>query len=48
MAMPWNMTIWMAKMIWLALSNWVVSCVSVADEIANSLRTGEISPFHVG
>lgn len=48
MAVPWSMTLWLAKMVWLALSGWVVSCLSVADEIANTLRNGDIGPFHVG
>ncbi|XP_030485034.1 uncharacterized protein LOC115701388 [Cannabis sativa] len=48
MAMPWGMTLWMTKMVWLALSGWVSSCLIVADEIATSFRTGDISPFHVG
>ena len=48
MAMPWAMTLWMAKMVWVALTGWVSSCLIVADEVANSLRTGDIGPFHVG
>lgn len=48
MAMPWSITIWLANLIWTALSGWVVSCLSVADEIASSLRNGDIGPFHVG
>ncbi|PON83215.1 hypothetical protein TorRG33x02_210490 [Trema orientale] len=47
MAMPWGMTLWMAKMVWIALSGWVSSCLIVADEIASSFRTGDIGPFHV-
>ncbi|PON31589.1 hypothetical protein PanWU01x14_368750 [Parasponia andersonii] len=47
MAMPWEMTLWMAKMVWIALSGWVSSCLIVADEIASSFRTGDIGPFHV-
>ncbi|KAI5682730.1 hypothetical protein M9H77_03958 [Catharanthus roseus] len=47
MAVPWSMTLWLAKMVWLALSGWVVSCLSVADEIANTLRNGDIGPFHM-
>ncbi|KAL7604176.1 hypothetical protein Lser_V15G20715 [Lactuca serriola] len=27
---------------------WVISCLTVADEIVGSLRTGNIGPFHVG
>ncbi|KAM0990715.1 hypothetical protein ACFX2C_009192 [Malus domestica] len=48
MAMPWGVTVWMAKMVWLALTGWVSSCLAVADEVAGSLRTGDIGPFHVG
>ncbi|XP_062112018.1 uncharacterized protein LOC133823350 [Humulus lupulus] len=48
MGMPWGMTLWMAKMVWIALSGWVSSCLIVADEIATSFRTGDIGPFHVG
>ncbi|XP_048321430.2 uncharacterized protein LOC107406972 isoform X2 [Ziziphus jujuba] len=48
MAMPWGMTLWMAKMVWIALAGWVSSCLTVADEVAGSLRTGDIGPFHVG
>lgn len=48
MAMPWNMTLWMAKMVLVALSGWVSICLTVADEIASLIRAGEISAFHVG
>lgn len=48
MAVPLSWTLWMGKMVWLAISGWVFSCLNVADEIASSLRTGEIGPFHVG
>ncbi|XP_024974631.1 uncharacterized protein LOC112512743 [Cynara cardunculus var. scolymus] len=48
MAVPWSMTLWMANMVWMALSGWVISCLTVADGIAASLRTGDIGPFHVG
>ncbi|KAK4392515.1 hypothetical protein Sango_2029300 [Sesamum angolense] len=44
----WSMTLWVARFIWMALSGWVVSCLTVADEIAGSLRTGDIGAFHVG
>ncbi|PIN18313.1 hypothetical protein CDL12_09018 [Handroanthus impetiginosus] len=47
MAVPWSMTLWMARMIWLALGGWVVSCLNVADEIASSLRTGDMGNFLV-
>ncbi|KAL6336645.1 hypothetical protein AAG906_035959 [Vitis piasezkii] len=42
MAMPWGMTLWMAKIVWVVLSGWVSSCLTVADDIASSLRTGDI------
>ena len=48
MAVPWSITFWLANLIWTALSGWVMSCLSVADEIASSLRNGDIGPFHVG
>lgn len=48
MAMSWGMALWMANMVWVALIGWVSSCLTVADELASSLRTGDIGPFHVG
>ncbi|XP_024186642.1 uncharacterized protein LOC121048854 isoform X2 [Rosa chinensis] len=30
------------------LTGWVSSCLTVADELATSLRTGDIGPFNVG
>ncbi|XP_012857460.1 PREDICTED: uncharacterized protein LOC105976744 [Erythranthe guttata] len=48
MAVGWSMTVWVGRMIWMALSTWVVSCLIVADEIAGSIRTGDIGPFGVG
>lgn len=48
MAVPWSTTLWMAKMVWMALTGWVVSCLTIADEVAGSFRTGDIGPFHVG
>ncbi|KAK4404789.1 hypothetical protein Sango_0847500 [Sesamum angolense] len=47
MAVPWSMTLYVARMIWMALGGWVVSCLNVADEIAGSLRTGGFEPLHV-
>ncbi|KAG6743713.1 hypothetical protein POTOM_052414 [Populus tomentosa] len=47
MAMPWGMAVWMANMVWVALIGWVSSCLTVADELASSLRTGDIGPFHI-
>ncbi|GMP86539.1 hypothetical protein CsSME_00039273 [Camellia sinensis var. sinensis] len=46
MAVPWGVTLWMARMVWLALSGWVTSCLTVADEIAGSFRTGDIDGLH--
>ena len=48
MAVPWSMSFWMAKMVWIALSGWVSSCLTVSDEVASSLRSGDIGPFNVG
>lgn len=48
MAIPCSMTLWIGKMVWLAISGWVVALLSMADEIANALRNGDIGPFHVG
>ncbi|XP_019238866.1 PREDICTED: uncharacterized protein LOC109218922 [Nicotiana attenuata] len=48
MAVPWSMTLWVAKMVWVALSGWVVSCLTIANEVAGSIRSGDIGPFHVG
>ncbi|KAJ0621834.1 hypothetical protein HanIR_Chr01g0013181 [Helianthus annuus] len=42
MAVPWSVSLWMANMVWLAISGWVISCLTVADEIAGSIRTGDI------
>ncbi|KAL9264259.1 hypothetical protein AKJ16_DCAP08480 [Drosera capensis] len=42
MAVPWKVSIWIAKMVWLALAGWVSSCLIVADDIASSLRSGDI------
>ena len=47
MAVPWGSTLWMAKMVWLALCGWITSCLIVADEIASSFQTGDMGPFHV-
>ena len=48
MAMAVDMTMWIAKMVWIALGGWISSCLTVADEVASSLRSGDIGPFHVG
>ncbi|KAJ4706660.1 hypothetical protein OWV82_020288 [Melia azedarach] len=32
MGIAWGMTIWMAKMVLMALRGWVSSCLTVADE----------------
>ncbi|KAF9679559.1 hypothetical protein SADUNF_Sadunf06G0027400 [Salix dunnii] len=46
MAMPWSMAIWIANMVWVGLIGLVSTCLIVADELASSLRTGDIGPFH--
>ncbi|KAE9590674.1 hypothetical protein Lalb_Chr20g0110161 [Lupinus albus] len=49
MAMALNMVFCIAKMVFVALSGWISSCLTVADELASSLRSGDIiGPFHVG
>ncbi|PPE00864.1 hypothetical protein GOBAR_DD02141 [Gossypium barbadense] len=48
MTMPLGVALEMAKMVWIALSGWVCSCLTIADEVAASLRSGDIGPFHVG
>ncbi|KAI5427259.1 hypothetical protein KIW84_032606 [Lathyrus oleraceus] len=47
MAMALNAAIYIAKMTWLALAGWITSCLTVADEFASSLRSGDIGPFQV-
>ncbi|KAB5551715.1 hypothetical protein DKX38_009026 [Salix brachista] len=44
--MPWSMAIWIANMVWVGLIGLVSTCLIVADELASSLRTGDIGPFH--
>ncbi|XP_051149557.1 uncharacterized protein LOC127264173 [Andrographis paniculata] len=48
MAVAWNLMAWVAGMIWIGFTSWVVSCLTIADEIASSLRTGDIGPFPIG
>ncbi|XP_022935086.1 uncharacterized protein LOC111790952 [Cucurbita pepo subsp. pepo] len=48
MAMTWHMAFWIANMVWVALSDCVSSCLAIADEVAGSIRTGDIGPFHIG
>ncbi|CAN0877224.1 hypothetical protein LINGRAHAP2_LOCUS11769 [Linum grandiflorum] len=48
MAMQWSSTLWMIRMVWLALAGWISSCFTVADEIAHSIRNGDIGPFVIG
>ncbi|CAF2048152.1 unnamed protein product [Brassica rapa] len=48
MAMPLGMATYLMRMVWFSLSGWVFTCLSIADEIAGSLRNGDIGPFHVG
>ncbi|KAL3830418.1 hypothetical protein ACJIZ3_019220 [Penstemon smallii] len=47
MGVGWSMIIQLARMIWKGVRGWVVSCLILADEIAVSLRTGDLSPYHV-
>ncbi|MBA0830092.1 hypothetical protein Gotur_009365 [Gossypium turneri] len=42
MTMPLGVALEMAKMVWIALSGWVCSCLTIADEVAASLRSGDI------
>nr|ABN07999.1 hypothetical protein MtrDRAFT_AC153128g25v2 [Medicago truncatula] len=46
MAMALNSALYIAKMAWIALSGWITSCLTIADEFATSLRSGDIGPFH--
>ncbi|XP_072975647.1 uncharacterized protein [Typha angustifolia] len=48
MAMPWGLAVYIMNMVWIVLDDWISSCVTVADEIARALRTGDIGPFPVG
>ncbi|XP_030515880.1 uncharacterized protein LOC115729434 [Rhodamnia argentea] len=48
MAVPWGTTLWVARLVLIALRGWLASCLTVADDVAASLRTGDIGPFHVG
>ncbi|KAF6158557.1 hypothetical protein GIB67_040071 [Kingdonia uniflora] len=48
MAMPWGMALSLAKVVWIAVCEWISSCMLVAHEIARALRVGDIGPFHVG
>lgn len=48
MAVPWGTTLWVARLVWVALRGWLSSCLTVADDVASSIRTGDIGPFHVG
>ncbi|KAM7261707.1 hypothetical protein ACFE04_020784 [Oxalis oulophora] len=41
MTLPLEVTIWTTKMVWLALIGWVFSCLTIADEVANSIRSGD-------
>ncbi|KAK4792650.1 hypothetical protein SAY86_023085 [Trapa natans] len=48
MAVQCGKAIWAAEIIFLALKGWVSSILTVADEVASSLRSGDIGPFHIG
>ncbi|KAL5745473.1 hypothetical protein ACOSP7_026619 [Xanthoceras sorbifolium] len=47
MAVQWGMTFWIANMVWIAVRGWVFSCFTVADEVAGSIRTGDIGTSEV-
>ncbi|GAU40683.1 hypothetical protein TSUD_88290 [Trifolium subterraneum] len=32
--------------LWIALSGWIISCLTIVDEFATSLGSGDIGPFH--
>ncbi|KAL9302415.1 hypothetical protein AtNW77_Chr2g0263361 [Arabidopsis thaliana] len=44
MAMPLEMAMLLTKTVWFALSGWILTCLSIADEIAGSLRNREVGP----
>ncbi|WOH06382.1 hypothetical protein DCAR_0625808 [Daucus carota subsp. sativus] len=48
MAVRWSLTLWLGKMTWVSLSTWIISCLTVANQIAISIRSGEIGPFNIG
>ncbi|XP_061367588.1 uncharacterized protein LOC133310641 [Gastrolobium bilobum] len=48
MAMALDVAMWITKMVWIALNGWITSCLTIADEFASALRSGDIGPFHVG
>ncbi|XP_068660558.1 uncharacterized protein [Aristolochia californica] len=48
MVLPWSYAFYVMKVVWIIMNGWVSSCLIVADEIARSIRTGEIGPFHIG
>ncbi|CAL9236450.1 unnamed protein product [Arabidopsis halleri] len=47
MAMPLEMAMLLTNTVWFALSGWILTCLSIADEIAGSLRNREVVPLHV-
>ncbi|KFK36983.1 hypothetical protein AALP_AA4G197300 [Arabis alpina] len=47
MAMPLEVAMHLTKIVWFALSGWIITCLTIADEIAGSLRNREMGPFHV-
>lgn len=48
MAVCWSLTLWLSEMMWVGLKSWIVSCLIVANQIALSIRSGDIGPFNVG
>ncbi|CAA7060550.1 unnamed protein product [Microthlaspi erraticum] len=47
MAMPLGMATYLMRMVWFSLSSWVFTCLSIADEIAASLRSGDIDKCYI-
>ncbi|XP_011655752.1 uncharacterized protein LOC105435581 [Cucumis sativus] len=48
MALPLHLAFWIADMVWGAFSGCISSCLAFADEVASSIRTGDIGTFHIG
>ncbi|XP_038903622.1 uncharacterized protein LOC120090170 [Benincasa hispida] len=48
MPLPLHLAFWIADMVWVAFSGCITSCLALADEVAGSIRTGDIGAFHIG
>jgi len=49
MLMPWSMAVYIIKLVRVELDGWIATTVTVADEIAHALRTGDATgSFSVG